>query len=146
MKDEVLKEWYREWIGIGKIKARAYINMRSRDKLDKVPENEFFKAELSRGALTTIARLRSGHFLSPEHLYKINIKENSNCNCDEHGNLCHILFSCRLNYENCSLLYDKLVALNLFKLPINVYEVIFSKSEKAVQIIFEFLVASGIKL
>lgn len=146
IKDKIRENWIRTLQKWGRNKGRTYTHMRNRDKKCTIDKPyKLLKNNLTRKHITTMMRLRSGHCLTPEHLYTIKINSSPNCECGKVGSLVHVFFECNLNVHNINTLYTKLEKFEIQR-PINIYEVIFTDSIDIVQILNEFLECSDIKI
>lgn len=142
----IKKDWIEELQEWGRNKGRTYTHMRNRDKEDLLEKPfSLIKYNIPRKQITTMMGPRSGHCMSPEHLYRIGVKTTPNCECGEIGSIRHIFLECTLNVHNINTLYKKLEKFK-FQRPINLNEVIFTKNVELIQIINDFLEHSKIKI
>lgn len=92
-----------------------------------------------------MSRLRSGHCCIPTHLHKIGVVDDELCTCGSPGSLSHIFFDCSDNRPNCDTLYRELSKLGVHT-PIQVYDIIFGTSQEVLQVLFDFIAASQLKM
>lgn len=139
----IWERWKREWRELmGNRTFSQYVYPRS---LGNRPW--FLDAELSRGNVVTINRLRSNHCSSPCHLYRIHVAQTDLCACGDRGDIPHIFFNCRVNLSNCLKFCSDLYEVKSIKsYPINIYDLIFSENVLVYRLLYNFLVASGIHL
>lgn len=83
-----------------------------------IPSKPWFSKRLFSKKLTsTICRMRFGHCCCPSHLTRIQVSNNSDCDCGLGvGDVHHILFICK-KYDSCTL-YNVLIAYKA-PLPVN---------------------------
>lgn len=139
----IWERWKREWRELmGNRTFSQYVYPRS---LGNRPW--FLDAELSRGNVVTINRLRSNHCSSPCHLHRIHVAQTDLCACGDRGGIPHIFFNCRVNLSNCLKFCSDLYEVESIKsYPINIYDLIFSENVLVYRLLYNFLVASGIHL
>ncbi|KAL3276318.1 hypothetical protein HHI36_024333 [Cryptolaemus montrouzieri] len=104
-KKDLWKEWKEEWDRITLTKGKYYANLQQSTKINENPGTKI--SIISKENITTMNRLLSGHCCTPQHLFKIKIKETSNSSCGELDDLNHI-FGCEQSRYNCDKLYHLL--------------------------------------
>ena len=95
--------------------------------------------------ITTIIRMRTGHCLTNEFLYKINAKDSPRCECGSIENLNHIYFECPINTVAHLDLYKECIKLR-FPPPITIYSILSQPCLESIKIIIHFLNLNKIKL
>lgn len=139
----VWERWREEWkVSIGNRTFSKYVHIGS------FGVKPWFKGiDLSRGNIVTMNRLRSEHCCTPSHLMRIHVVDSDLCGCGERGDIPHIFFNCRDNMMNCSRLYDDLInTRRITNFPLNIYDLIFSNDITVYILLYNFLLASKIKL
>ncbi|XP_044753620.1 uncharacterized protein LOC123313022 [Coccinella septempunctata] len=145
-KMKIWREWENEWHDVSRQKGRRYAHLRTKNKI--TPKPWFAEClRLPRKAITTINRLRSGHCCSPEHLYRMKVLDNNNCECGEQGDLDHIFFGCSNNTVNCQTLYSTLVK-ECKVAPLTIYDCLLDSNlkETTINTIVAFISSSHIRL
>lgn len=80
---------------------------------------------------TILTRLRIGHNRSPSHLAKLNIIDNSNCNCGhEHGSPQHMFFECHIADQHRAQLI--IILNNLNEKPPYLLEILLAKNSSEI--------------
>lgn len=135
--------WCRDFGELGKLKGKIYAQMVNNRPY--ILKHWFHKIDRPRSYISTFCRLRSGHCSSPPHLYRLRVVDSPLCECGENFDFYHLFFDCDRLKLHSDLLYESLTQMN-FKLPINIYEVLFSGEMGAYDALFAFLKACLIKL
>lgn len=140
-KDNIWKEWIRVYKHISQQKGAYYYSL-----VDSPSQKPWFaqNTNLTRGKISLLCRMRTGHILSPKHLFKIGINDNENCECGQVGDLTHILFSCNNRTQQCQQLYNNLA--KIIPTPISIPDILRNPSGKASLILIKYLEENNIKL
>lgn len=139
----VWERWKKRWIE--KMGNRTFAQYVAPGSIGVKPW--FLGVDLTRGNIVTINRLRTQHCCSPVHLHRIHIRERDLCSCGERGDITHIFFACKDNMENCSKLYNDLLKIKASgTFPLNIFDLLFSKNITVYRLLYNFLLASKIKL
>lgn len=143
-RQELMMEWDSEWREIGRTKGVLYTHYTIEERRTE-PYWLIRERALPRKMITTMSRLRSGHCCIPTHLHKIGVVDDELCTCGSPGSLSHIFFDCSDNRPNCDTLYRELSKLGVHT-PIQVYDIIFGTSQEVLQVLFDFIAASQLKM
>lgn len=100
---------------------------------------------IDRRHITTIIRMRSGHCLVGEHLYKIGVRDDPNCECGMSENINHLLFECPISKIPNFDLYEELMNLDQ-KIPISCQTILADMNPDIINRIMKFLQYNRIKL
>lgn len=100
-----------------------------------------------RKMITTISRLRSGHCLTREHLNRLHIVDDPNCECGERQTLHHIFFACNVHQHNIECFLSRLTVPKNVLLPLTIHDIIFKMlDQNNISVISQFLSACNLKL
>lgn len=145
-KRNIWERWKTEWKQTSLHRGHLYSTMINVDHFSRKPWFHSF-ADLPRGNITTMNRLRANHCCSPAHLAKIQVRDDDLCECGERGDLQHIFFSCSLNDVKCRNLYDDLCKIYAdHNFPLNIQDLIFSENVLIYRSLYGFLNSCGLKL
>lgn len=100
---------------------------------------------VNRKYITTMIRMRTGHCLTSAHLYKINIKDNPNCECGLEESLDHIFFECPINFIPNFDIYQEMILSGL-QTPLSIFLILSKLSETRIRILMKFLIHNKINL
>ncbi|KAL3285430.1 hypothetical protein HHI36_019532, partial [Cryptolaemus montrouzieri] len=100
MKCRMKRIWVNRFREIGRDKGIIYAQYRNNDDLNL--KCWFSKINRPRRYITNLIRLRSGHCLTPAHLFRIGINETNLCKCGSFGDISHLFLSCADNLHNIS--------------------------------------------
>ena len=89
--------------------------------------------------------MRAGHCASPQHLFRIKVKDDPFCECGQLGILEYILFSCPINEYPTGDIYWELFKSGLFT-PFNYSTLLANLNQKSLKILFKFLEHNQISL
>lgn len=142
IKQEILTHFKNSWRISIRNKKHKYFNVQSEYAGKKWFSKFPYK---NRRHITTLIRMRTGHCLTGENLYKINIKDNPLCECGQIEDLNHIFFYCPINHIVGYDLY-KIFIDRKFSTPITIYDIISSPSEENINILMRFLNHNKIEL
>lgn len=142
IKGKMWDNWQRKWENTEAGKARWY-----RAVQPEFPRVPFFKKlpYINRRHCTTLIRMRTGHILTKQHLYKINISESPNCECGREEDLTHILFDCPINEIPGFDLYTELTKIGVAA-PLSVISVLQNLDLEKSKLIMKYLNYNKIKL
>lgn len=141
-KKNIREEWKTAWKELIKKKGNHYANITT--ELPITPWFNMYEYK-NRRHLTTIIRMKSGHCLTPYHLFKINMINNPFCECGQVGTLNHIILECPININNMFDLYLEL-AKNKIPTPISIYTLLNNINTQSFNLINKFLDIYKIKL
>lgn len=141
-KYNIKEEWKTLWKELIKKKGSQYANITT-----ELPNTIWFNRfeYKNRRHLTTIIRMKSGHCLTPYHLFKINRMDNPFCECGQVGTLNHIMLECPINISNIFNLYQEL-AKNKIPTPISIFSLLNNINSQSLKLINKFLDIYKIKL
>ena len=106
----------------------------------------FYNRNIDRELINTINRCRSGHINLKESLFKINVVQDTLCECgmsDE--NLNHIIWQCKLYDQQRSILLNKLLKHNLV-VPLDIRNFLIEPNVKIMRYILKFFQNCAIKV
>lgn len=134
-------KWTERWKQISEIKGKRYGEI-----FQKPYRNPWYKNMklLSRKEIVTMCRIRSNHCLSPQHLFRIKINPNPNCDCGAQGTLHHIFFECPLFPQATDLFIQSFQRISGY-VPLNLSSIL-TASQKGIKIINSFLTSIDRKL
>ena len=89
--------------------------------------------------------MRTGQCASPQHSFRIKVKDGPFCECGQLGNLEHIILSCPINEYPTGDIYWELFKSGL-STPFNVSTVLANLNHKLLKILFNFLEHNQINL
>lgn len=134
--------WNQEYTTANRSKGKHYALLHP-----KLPDKLWFNSSLNRGLITTISRLKFGHNLSKEHLFRINMTNSEICTCDnltvEDAN--HLIFSCSKYDHNRATLLGELTSFDI-ALPSNITCTLYSNNLNVFQSLHSFITKNKIKL
>lgn len=142
IKTDILCNYKENWKSRMKGKKHVYFNIQT-----IFPDKQWFKnfQYIDRRHITTLIRMRTGHCLTKNHLYKIKVKEDPFCECGSVEDLNHIFLECPINFLFNLDLYQKFIEMN-FPTPLSIFTVLSKPSEKLIETIMIFLNINRIKL
>jgi ribonuclease HI len=107
----------------------------------------FSSCSKNRRFITSICRMRIGHTYTNLHLSKINVLQNSMCDCNkDSASLDHLIFACPLNdEESINTLFKELTKLKV-KFPVNILTLLEEMDENVLDLIFDFIVNNIISI
>lgn len=133
------KAWNNAWSRSLRQKGRHYGDIQP--EISVRPWFSRFR-NIDKQTSSTICRLRLGHTCSPEHLFKIGVRDSPMCDCgQEEGSLDHIFFNCPLLVSS---LYDILPS-NIPK-PINLKSLLTRVHSSFVKSLAKFIHTNNIRL
>lgn len=142
-KREIIKEFLREWKQTLSFKGSFYREIQSEFSFKpwyyKLPYQD-------RRHISTIIRMRTGHGLYPQHMFKINLKDSPLCDCGEVGSLSHMLFECPLTFV---LNFDPYQSIQSFmeeQGPLSIETILGSPNINVVKVINDFLRLNNLKI
>ncbi|XP_050315318.1 uncharacterized protein LOC126749671 [Anthonomus grandis grandis] len=142
IKDDMSNQFKVYWKTLVHSKNYQYSKIQNTFPKTKWFSNVPFK---NRKYITTIIRLRTGHCLTKEHLYKLKIKDNPYCECGSVEDLNHLFLECPINYIPYIDLYKEFVKRN-FPTPLTMYTVLSEPNEESIDLIMSFLNINRIRL
>lgn len=138
-----LKESFKQnWLMTGLRKNYKYMSIQN-----MFPERKWFSLLpfVNRRHITTIIRMRTGHCLTGEMLYKFKIADTPFCDCGQIDNLNHIFFECPINKIHMFDLYEKFSELQ-FPSPITIGSILAKPSVETIKLLMYFINHNKLKL
>lgn len=140
-KEEAISQWQTKW-NDSQLGRRLYIIS---PNIGKLPW--FMNVPFSRKYITTLCRLRFGHTLCGDHLFKINIEEQPTCECGNSiDTIEHIFFHCPLTD---SPLREKLIsflALHNHQQPFDMLKILHAVNNEIYYAIAKYAITTKLKL
>lgn len=136
LKTETWNLWRRDWNSTSSTRGRFYKTVQ-----DGIPDLPWFRRFpiISREFVSTLVRLRFGHWLFPAHLHRINISDSPACDCgNEIGDANHIFFNCRTRNHLTISLTRKLMDLHFFP-PFEISNLLYTCDIKVYSLLFKFI-------
>ena len=135
LKVDVLKSWQDDWNSSMNVKGkRTYLI-----KPDVSSAPWFTKGNFdSKLFCTSITRLRIGHGLFPEHMFRMGLLETPLCNCGEVGTLEHIFFNCA-DLNNIRISFLKSLSKAGYQPPFNLVSILATGSLTIYKLLFRYL-------
>lgn len=139
---KVYEEFKNNWKLTTEKKGKSY------SKIQKdFPGKKWFNSNtfIDRRHITTFIRMRSGHCLTGQHLFRIGVKTSPQCECGMLEDLNHLLFECPIAKIPNFDLYLELINVG-YKPPFGVNLILSDTNPLAINLVIKYLDYNKIKL
>ncbi|XP_074041168.1 uncharacterized protein [Leptinotarsa decemlineata] len=138
----IKEEFYRSWKQDIQQKGKMYHLIH-----EEYPKDTWYLKYpyMDRRHITSIIRMKTGHCTNKEHLYRLKIVDNPNCECGMRDTLNHIFFECPINKTDNKDLYKELI-LKGIATPFSITTVLRQLNIPILKALIKFIDQNKIKL
>ncbi|XP_072395123.1 uncharacterized protein [Diabrotica undecimpunctata] len=141
IKKLIWTRWAQEW---NSNRSKGSFYSKIVNKWNKSPWFNQFPYK-DRRHITAVIRMRTGHFSTPVHLFRIGIQDNPYCECGQIGSLNHVILECPINVSPNFDLYKELVKTKL-QTPIEICSLLSNLNSQRLKLLITFLNLAKINL
>lgn len=142
LKNHYKDKFHREWKRENKRKHTFYSKVQEDFPLFPWFRNICYK---DRRHITTIIRIRTGHSLTPLHMFKIGIRDNPFCECGQVGGINHVILECKQYNADPNALYNEFIKCKIPS-PLSILSLIIDMNQQAMDSLMKYLISNQIIL